>query len=77
MHLGIEPAVQSALGGALVSFLFANTYMAAQLVVLPGGLIGLYRRSPATYRRLRTTVVITWLMSSRCVRSTWSVGVRS
>jgi hypothetical protein len=38
-------------------------FVAAQLVVLPGALIWLYRRSPALYRQLRDTVIATWLIA--------------
>ena len=41
----------------------SNVYVAAQLVVLPGALIWLYRRSPALYPQLRDTVIATWLIA--------------
>jgi membrane-associated phospholipid phosphatase len=44
-------------------WLLSNVYLAAQLVVLPGALIYLYRRAPAVYRRLRDTVLATWMIA--------------
>jgi hypothetical protein len=44
-------------------WLFSNVYLAAQLVVVPGTLIWIYRRSPRIYRRLRNTIVATWLVA--------------
>ena len=44
-------------------WLLSNIYLAAQLVVLPGALIYLYRRAPGIYRRLRDTVLATWLLA--------------
>jgi hypothetical protein len=37
--------------------------VAAQLVVLPGSLVWLYRRAPGVYRPLRNTVLGTWLIA--------------
>jgi hypothetical protein len=61
--VAIEGAVQDALDSAAVSWLLANVYLAAQLVVLPGALLWLYRRSGEVYRVLRTTVIATWLIA--------------
>jgi PAP2 superfamily len=41
----------------------SNVYLAAQLVVLPVALVWLYRRSRPVYRRLRDTVIATWLIA--------------
>ena len=38
-------------------------YLAAQLVVLPGALVFLYRRSRPHYERLRNTILATWVLS--------------
>ena len=38
-------------------------YLAAQLLVLPGALLWLYRRSPPVYRQLRNTVIGAWLLA--------------
>lgn len=55
--------MQRALDWGVASWLLSNVYVAAQLVVLPGALIWLYRRSPALYRQLRDTVIATWLIA--------------
>jgi hypothetical protein len=64
LHIAVEGQVQRALDWGLASFVLSNIYLAAQLVVLPGALIWLYRRSPDVYRRLRNTVAATWLIST-------------
>jgi membrane-associated phospholipid phosphatase len=61
--VAIEGSVQRALDGPVVSWLLSNLYLAAQLVVVPGTLLWLYRRSPAVYRELRNTVVATWMIA--------------
>ena len=58
-----EHSVQEALQGGVVMWLLSNIYLAAQLVVLPGSLIWLCRRTPAVYRRLRDTVLATWMIA--------------
>jgi hypothetical protein len=58
----IEPRIQDAFGGVWMTVL-SHIYLAAQLVVLPGALIALYRWSPRIYPRLRDTVIVTWLLS--------------
>jgi hypothetical protein len=55
--------VQRALDWGVASWLLSNVYLAAQLVVLPGALIWLYRGSPAVHRQLRNTVIATWLIA--------------
>jgi hypothetical protein len=64
-HTGVavESSVQHSLSSPFASFILGNAYMAAQLVVLPGSLIWLYRHSPQIYRTLRNTVVATWLIA--------------
>jgi membrane-associated phospholipid phosphatase len=44
-------------------WLLNHVYVMAQLVVVPGALIWLYRRDRATYRTLRNTVLGTWLVA--------------
>jgi hypothetical protein len=44
--LAFEHSVQRALDSGATAFLLSNAYLAAQLLVLPGSLIWLYRRSP-------------------------------
>jgi PAP2 superfamily len=62
-HVAIEGSIQRALDSDAPSWLLSNVYLAAQLVVLPAALIWLYRRSRPVYRRLRTTVIATWLIA--------------
>jgi hypothetical protein len=62
-HLAIEGSIQRALDSDAPSWLLSNVYLAAQLVVLPGALIWLYRRSRPVYRGLRATVIATWLIA--------------
>jgi len=44
-------------------WLLSNIYLAAQIAVVPGSLVYLYRRSPAVYRRLRDTILATWMLA--------------
>jgi membrane-associated phospholipid phosphatase len=62
-HVAVEGSIQRALDSGAASWLLSNVYLAAQLVVLPGALIWLYRRSRPVYRRLRDTVIATWLIA--------------
>jgi PAP2 superfamily len=62
-HVAIEASVQRAFDAGTVSWLLSNIYLAAQLVVLPLALVWLYRRSRPVYRRLRDTVIATWLIA--------------
>ena len=57
--VGFEHAVQDAVGGALLS----HVYLAAQIVVLPAVLFAIYRWAPRVYPRLRSTVIVTWMLS--------------
>ena len=61
--VNVESSVQSALDGTAVIWILNNLYLAAQLVVVPGALIWLYRRDHALYLRLRNTVLATWLIA--------------
>jgi PAP2 superfamily len=61
--VAIEASVQGALTGTWVLWLLNHLYLAAQLVVLPGSLIFLYRRSRPMYERLRNTILATWVLS--------------
>jgi hypothetical protein len=63
LHVFAEASVQGALGGGFTGFVLSNVYLAAQLVVLPGSLIWLYRRDRDVYRRLRSTVIGAWLFA--------------
>ena len=64
-ELGVatEASVQGTLTGTWVLWLLNHLYLAAQLVVLPGSLIFLYRRSRPLYLRLRNTILATWVIS--------------
>ena len=62
-HIAIEVQVQHALGFGAVGWAMSNVYLAAQLVVLPLALVWLYRRRRPLYRRLRDTIVATWLIA--------------
>jgi membrane-associated phospholipid phosphatase len=61
--MAVEGSVQQALDSSVVTWLLSNLYLAAQLAVVPGVLIWLYRRSQDVYRELRNTVVATWLIA--------------
>jgi membrane-associated phospholipid phosphatase len=61
--IAVERSVQQALDGGVAMWVLSNVYLAAQLVVLPGALLWLYRAAPAVYRRLRDTVIAAWLLA--------------
>jgi membrane-associated phospholipid phosphatase len=63
LGVAVEGSVQDALDGGVVAWVLSNVYLAAQLVVLPGSLLFLYRRAPAVYQRLRDTVLATWMIA--------------
>jgi PAP2 superfamily len=58
-----EASFQTALDGTWALWLLNHLYLAAQLIVVPGALIFLYRRSRPAYERLRNTILATWLLS--------------
>jgi hypothetical protein len=64
-HLGVadEASVQDALSGTWAIWVFNHLYLAAQLIVVPGALVFVYRRSCPVYERLRNTILATWLIS--------------
>src|SRR3954452_1384440 len=64
-HLGVadEASIQDALRGTWAIWVLNHLYLAAQLVVVPGALVFLYRRSRPLYERLRNTILATWLIS--------------
>jgi PAP2 superfamily len=64
-HLGVasEASVQNAFSGTWMIWLLNHAYIAAQLIVVPGALIFLYRRSRDVYYKLRNTILATWLIS--------------
>ena len=55
--VGVERSVQDAFGGVWM-FLLSHIYLAAQIVVLPGALVAMYRWAPRIYPRLRDTVIV-------------------
>jgi membrane-associated phospholipid phosphatase len=59
----VEAALQDALTGSPLLWLLNHLYLLAQLAVVPGALVWLYRRNFQLYRRLRDTVLATWLIS--------------
>ena len=63
LGVATEASVQRGLDGTWIIWILNHLYLAAQLVVVPGALIFLYRRSRAGYERLRNTILATWLIS--------------
>ena len=63
LRVDVEQGVQDALDGSSVLWLLNHLYLAAQLVVVPGALIWLFRRSRSHYELLRNTVLATWLIA--------------
>jgi membrane-associated phospholipid phosphatase len=61
--IGVEGSVQQAFDVDAVMWVLSNIYLAAQLAVVPGSLIYLYRRSPRIYRTLRDTILATWMLA--------------
>jgi hypothetical protein len=61
--VAVEGSVQRALDSGVASWILSNLYLSAQLVVVPGALIWLYRRSRPVYHALRNTVIATWLIA--------------
>jgi hypothetical protein len=58
-----EGTVQRALDGTWILWVLNHLYLAAQLVVLPGSLFFLYKKSRPLYEKLRNTILATWLLS--------------
>jgi hypothetical protein len=63
LGVNIEDAVQKGISGTALIWILNHVYLAAQLVVLPGSLVFLYRRSRPIYEKLRNTVLATWVIS--------------
>jgi hypothetical protein len=63
LNVAVEATVQQDLTGSWVLWVLNHLYLAAQLVVLPGALIFLYRRSRPLYDKLRNTILATWVLS--------------
>jgi hypothetical protein len=63
LDVAVEATVQQDLTGTWALWVLNHLYLAAQLVVLPGSLVFLYRRSRPLYERLRNTILATWVLS--------------
>jgi hypothetical protein len=63
LSVDVEQGVQTALQGSWLLWLLNHLYIAAQLVVVPGALVWLYKRSRTHYVLLRNTVLATWLVA--------------
>ena len=63
LGIAIEATVQRALRGTAAMWPLDQAYLAAQVLVVPAALVWLYRRHRPAYRRLRDTVLATWLLS--------------
>jgi hypothetical protein len=63
LGVATEASVQHALNGTWMLWVLNHLYLAAQLIVVPGALFFLYRRSRPVYQRLRNTILATWLIS--------------
>jgi PAP2 superfamily len=61
--VAVEASVQRALEGTAGLWLLNHAYLAAQVGVVPAALIWLDRRDRLSYRRLRDTVLATWLLA--------------
>jgi membrane-associated phospholipid phosphatase len=61
--VNVESSIQAALNGTVVIWILNNLYLLAQMVVVPGSLIYLYRRNHEIYVKLRNTVLATWLIA--------------
>ena len=63
LGVDVEQGVQDFFDGSLALWVLNHLYLAAQLVVVPGALVVLYRRSRSNYVLLRNTVLATWLIA--------------
>lgn len=63
LGIGVEGAVQDALGAGIVGTVLAVVYLVAQPIVIPAALLWVYRRDMAVYRMLRDTVLAAWLIA--------------
>ena len=61
--VAIEGSVQDAIQGGPLMWVLSNLYLCAQFLVVPGALLYLYRRDRGVYRRLRDTVLATWMLA--------------
>ncbi len=63
LSVDVEAGVQGALDGSWLLWVLNHLYLAAQMVVVPGALVWLYRGSRTHYELLRNTILATWLIS--------------
>lgn len=63
LAIGVEDAVQSALGGGLVGTALSVVYLLAQPLVIPAALVWVYRHDRVVYRLFRDTVLAAWLVA--------------
>src|SRR5918998_4550804 len=63
LAVDVEHSVQDALTGTVALWVLNHLYLAAQLIVVPGALYFLYKKSRGGYERLRNTILATWLLS--------------
>jgi hypothetical protein len=63
LGVAVEGSVQRALDGTALLWALNQAYVAAQVLVVPAALIWLYRHDGLAYRRLRDTVLATWLLA--------------
>jgi hypothetical protein len=63
LGVGIERSVQDGLLGTPWLTALGWIYLAAQTVVLAGGVVFVYRADRGVYRRLRTTLLATWALA--------------
>ncbi len=63
LGIAIEGGVQRLFDGDVLTWLLSHLYVAAQFVVLPLVLVGLYRWARPVYRGLRNTVLMTWVLA--------------
>lgn len=59
----LEDELQSVLLDTAVMPVLDHVYLGAEFLVLPAALVVLYRRARAAYRRLRTTLLATWMLA--------------
>jgi hypothetical protein len=64
LGVDVERQVQHALDAPALVWLFNHLYMAAQFVVVPAVVFLVRRRSIPAFRRLRDTLVVTWVLAT-------------
>jgi PAP2 superfamily len=63
LGIAVEASVQHALDHRGLLWPLNHAYVAAQVAVVPAALVWLYGRDRRAYRRLRDTVLATWLLA--------------